>query len=65
MRNPTARQNTSDRIAPAHRLIPKYQQNIELTSPAEVTMTPADRSNSPPIISIPTATATIPIVDDW
>jgi len=28
-------------------------------------MTPAERSNSPPIISIPTPTATIPIVEDW
>ncbi len=32
---------------------------------AVVTMTPADRSNSPPTISSPTPTATIPIVDDW
>ena len=32
---------------------------------AVVTMTPEDRSNSPPIINMPTATATIPIVDDW
>ena len=30
-----------------------------------VTITPADRSNSPPIINMPTPTATIPIVDDW
>src|SRR4051794_19234322 len=28
-------------------------------------MTPADRSNSPPIMSRPTATATMPIVEDW
>src|SRR3954468_6126247 len=28
-------------------------------------MTPADRSNSPPIISRPTPTATIPMTEDW
>ena len=28
-------------------------------------MTPADRSNSPPIISSATATAMIPMVDAW
>src|SRR6476469_4209764 len=38
---------------------------MALNSPAAVTSTPADKSNSPPIINIPTATATIPIVDDW
>ena len=30
-----------------------------------VTRTPAERSNSPPIINMPTPTATIPIVEDW
>ncbi len=64
-RNPTSRQNSSDSTAPTHRLTPKYQQNIELTRPALIGSTPADRSNSPPIISRPTPTATIPIVDDW
>ena len=38
---------------------------MALTSPAVVTMTPADRSNSPPIINMPTATATMPIVEAW
>ena len=36
---------------------------MAFTNPAVVTITPADRSNSPPIINMPTATATIPIVD--
>jgi hypothetical protein len=60
-----ARQKASDPIAPTHRLIPKYQQNMALNNPAVVVMTPADRSNSPPIISRPTPTATMPMVDDW
>ena len=30
-----------------------------------MTVTPADRSNSPPIISMPTPTATIPMVEAW
>ena len=47
------------------RFIPSSQQIIALSRPAEVTMTPAERSNSPPIISMPTPTATMPIVDDW
>ena len=33
-------------------------------SPAVVTSTPADRSNSPPIISSATPTATIPMVEE-
>ena len=33
-------------------------------SPEVVTATPADRSNSPPIMSSATATAMIPIVDE-
>ena len=36
---------------------------MAFTKPAVVTITPADRSNSPPIINMPTATATIPIVE--
>src|SRR6478736_3484187 len=38
---------------------------MALNRPAAVTNTPADRSNSPPIINMPTATATMPIVDAW
>src|ERR671917_471528 len=38
---------------------------MALNNPAEVTSTPADRSNSPPIISMPTPTATMPIVEAW
>ena len=38
---------------------------MALSSPAAVTSTPADRSNSPPIISMPTPTATMPMVEDW
>src|SRR3954451_2129915 len=37
---------------------------MAFSNPAEVTRTPADRSNSPPIISMPTATATMPMVED-
>src|SRR3954452_5100700 len=64
-RKPIARQNTSESAAPTHRLIPNHQQNMELTSPAVVTMTPAERSNSPPIINMPTPTATMPMVEAW
>ena len=39
--------------------------NIEAASDEVVTATPADRSNSPPIISSATATAGIPSVADW
>src|SRR5690242_1593281 len=62
---PTSRQNSSETSAPTTRLMPKYQQSIELTRPALIVMTPADRSNSPPIMSMPTPTATMPIVEDW
>src|SRR3954453_7671365 len=60
-----ARHNTRDSAAPTHRLMPSWKQNIALKSPAVVTRTPAERSNSPPIISMPTPTATMPIVEDW
>src|SRR3954465_389267 len=59
------RQKIRLRIAPTQRLMPSSKQNIALNKPAVVVMTPAERSNSPPIISMPTATATMPIVDDW
>src|ERR687894_111252 len=38
---------------------------MALNNAAVVTRTPADRSNAPPIISMPTATATRPMVDAW
>ena len=37
---------------------------IAAVSAEAVTVTPADRSNSPPIISSATPTATIPIVEE-
>jgi len=47
------------------RTLPFEWKELEFTSPAAVTVTPADRSNSPPIISIPTPTATMPMVEAW
>ena len=37
---------------------------MAFSSPAEATRTPADRSNSPPIINMPTPTATMPMTED-
>src|SRR6476661_2134940 len=65
MKKPMHKQKTRLRIAPTQRLMPSWKQNIALNKPAVVVMTPADRSNSPPIIKMPTATATMPIVEDW
>ncbi len=43
--------------------IPTSVARMPIIRPAEPVMTPADRSNSPPIISSATATAGIPIVE--
>jgi hypothetical protein len=53
----------SARPAPAHRLRCKLYEIIDAANEAVVTATPADRSNSPPIIKSATAQAMIPIVE--
>ena len=49
---------------PTHTLRPKYHDVWAAMRPEVVTATPADRSNSPPIMSSATATAMMPIVDE-
>src|SRR4051812_47149746 len=50
------------RIA-SHMFIPALVARMPMNSPAEPVMTPAERSNSPPIISSAIATAGMPIVE--
>ncbi len=42
--------------------IPAFVTSRPMKSPVEPTMTPAERSNSPPIINRATATATMPVL---
>ena len=49
---------------PTQTLRPKYQAVSAATRPEVVTATPADRSNSPPIMSSATPTAMMPIADE-
>ena len=48
----------------AHTWKLKYQASSDADSPAVVTATPADRSNSPATMSSATGTAMMPIVAD-
>src|SRR3954465_123087 len=61
---PIARETTSAISTPTQTLRLKYQAVRAAVSPEVVTATPADRSNSPPIMSSATATAMMPIVDE-
>ena len=61
---PSASAKASEKTAPTHRLPATCVAKIEAASEIEVTATPADRSNSPPIINNATATAGMPIVED-
>src|SRR4051812_50179616 len=55
---------TSATSTPTHTLSESWKQVSAATSAEVTTATPADRSNSPPIINRATPTATIPIVDE-
>ena len=63
LRNPMARETASATAAPTHTFTEKYQANIDAVRPEVITATPADRSNSPPIISSTTPTAMMPMVE--
>src|SRR6266568_3899274 len=62
---PTASDKQSANMTPTHRLPATCVAKIDAASDEVVTATPADKSNSPPIISMDTATAGIPIVEAW
>src|SRR5690625_6067673 len=59
--NPIPREKTSATATPTHTLVTKNQVNMEAVIPLEITATPVERSNSPPIISRETPTAMIPM----
>src|SRR4051794_3948258 len=62
--NPMASATSRDTTTPTHMFSDSWKV-IRAAASAEVTTaTPEDRSNSPPIISSATPTATIPIVDE-
>src|SRR5919199_987748 len=61
---PIARETTSAMSTPAQTLRLKYHAVWAAVSADVVTATPADRSNSPPIMSSATATAMIPMLDE-
>jgi hypothetical protein len=48
---------------PTHMFVVNWKLNIDAISADVVTATPADRSNSPPIMSSDTATAGMPYVE--
>jgi hypothetical protein len=60
---PMARASTRDTRIAAQMLRPYSVVRTPTTSPVNPVMAPAERSNSPPIISSATATAMMPIVD--
>ena len=59
------RAKTSESTAPDPEVDAELVAEHRVDEAAEVTMTPAERSNSPPIISMPTPTATMPMVEAW
>lgn len=61
---PTASETASARMTPIQTLVLKYQEKSEAVSAEEITATPVERSNSPPIISRDTPTAMMPMVED-
>lgn len=63
LRNPTAREIASANRAPTHTFSENHQANMDAVSAEVMTATPADRSNSPPIISRATPTAMMPMVE--
>ena len=65
MSAPIASEKTRAKTTPTQILPATWVAKIEAASDDVVTATPADRSNSPPIISMATATAGMPMVDAW
>jgi hypothetical protein len=61
--NPISRENTSATSTPTQAFVVNHQANNDPHSAEEVTATPADRSNSPPIISSATGVAISPYVE--
>src|ERR1044072_140761 len=55
---------SSETPAPTQTFAVIWYENIDEISADEVTRTPVDRSNSPPIISSATGTAMIPMVEE-
>src|SRR4051794_14177037 len=62
--NPMASATSRDTTTPTHMFSDSWKVIRAAHSAAVTTDTPEDRSNSPPIISSATPTATIPIVDE-
>src|SRR2546430_2671247 len=60
---PTASANTSDTSSASHTFQPALTASSAVTSPVDAVITPADRSNSPPIMSSATGTAISPRVE--
>ena len=58
--SPSARHTNNESSAANHRFIPHSVAMMPISAPAVPTITPVDKSNSPLIISRPTATAMIP-----
>jgi hypothetical protein len=63
LRKPTPVAAASVITIASQMFIPTSVARMPIISPAEPVMTPAERSNSPPIISSATITAGMPIVD--
>ena len=61
--NPTTSAKTSESATPTHMFVVNWKLNIDANSAEVVTATPADRSNSPPIMSSATATVGMPYVE--
>src|SRR6187455_1920609 len=49
--NPTTSAKTRESSTPSHMLVVNWKANIDANNAEAVTATPADRSNSPPIMS--------------
>src|SRR5205807_4533717 len=60
---PTASANSSEANSASQTLHPACTASSAVTSTVDAVITPADRSNSPPIINSAKATATMPRVD--
>src|SRR5699024_8591457 len=61
--NPIPGEKTSATAAHTHTPDTNKQVHVEAVIPLEITATPVERSNSPPIISRETPTAMIPMVE--
>ena len=62
--NPMPSATIRDTSTPTHMFSDSWKLTRAAHSAAVTTVTPEDRSNSPPIISSATPTATIPIVEE-